>query len=530
MSDDSLERDGYCVLAQAREQGPEAVDALIRHLLPQLLRFASAIRADDPEAMVNEAFLRLQGRGDLVTFPTLQAMRSYLCRSIRNQLIDQARQNKTKPNHVELPEQLPSRLPSFESLVDDTEHIEQLLGRLSPAQRRVIELRFLEELSIEETSERTGKPVGTVKALQHRGIRQLRLIALGVAVAVVGLAVIFAVRQLHLTDVQPISTDPEPPAELDGQPVVDEQTRVLSGTPFFPVQETAETDSTMVSADSAGGSADLSITQDSTVGPATATTSTAAISELPLPGESTVTTATPTVPATEAAIVLQSTTTTATPLLPTPSAGPATTQQRTIPACTHTFTGLGSGLTEGSSGVYWVNANTTASVDRQVTVFLRSISAGQAPAGVDGATQDIMWGGSYSVGARDGFGRWIETGRVSNRVPNSSDPADGDRPMVGPIDQSWDYSASVDGQRVNGSSITVTIPAGQYDSNPIEITAWREQLTVDLRTGATDGFEEPRESFMFETAETRRLRPEGAICDAIVYITDNPQTIFVGGR
>lgn len=48
------------------------------------------------------------------------------------------------------------------------------LDRLSPAHRTVIELRLIEELSLEEIATATGVPLGTVKSRLHHALGQLR--------------------------------------------------------------------------------------------------------------------------------------------------------------------------------------------------------------------------------------------------------------------------------------------------------------------------------------------------------------------
>ena len=48
------------------------------------------------------------------------------------------------------------------------------LGQLTPEQREVIHLRFVEDLPLEEVAHLTGRSTGAVKSLQHRALRQLR--------------------------------------------------------------------------------------------------------------------------------------------------------------------------------------------------------------------------------------------------------------------------------------------------------------------------------------------------------------------
>lgn len=50
------------------------------------------------------------------------------------------------------------------------------LRKLTPLQQQVINLRFLEGLSIKETAEIMGKTQGAVKALQHRATNSMRRI------------------------------------------------------------------------------------------------------------------------------------------------------------------------------------------------------------------------------------------------------------------------------------------------------------------------------------------------------------------
>jgi RNA polymerase sigma-70 factor (ECF subfamily) len=56
------------------------------------------------------------------------------------------------------------------------EQLRSALALLTPDQRQVIVLRYLEEWEIESIAQVMDKPVGAVKALQHRAIEALRRI------------------------------------------------------------------------------------------------------------------------------------------------------------------------------------------------------------------------------------------------------------------------------------------------------------------------------------------------------------------
>lgn len=55
-----------------------------------------------------------------------------------------------------------------------TSAVGEMLHCLTADQRDVLLLRLVAELTLEETAEALGKPVGAVKALQHRAIAALR--------------------------------------------------------------------------------------------------------------------------------------------------------------------------------------------------------------------------------------------------------------------------------------------------------------------------------------------------------------------
>ena len=66
-----------------------------------------------------------------------------------------------------------------EALLEQSERMDrarQALRKLTSLQQQVISLRFLEELSIQETAEVMGKTEGAVKALQYRATNSLQRI------------------------------------------------------------------------------------------------------------------------------------------------------------------------------------------------------------------------------------------------------------------------------------------------------------------------------------------------------------------
>jgi RNA polymerase sigma-70 factor, ECF subfamily len=68
---------------------------------------------------------------------------------------------------VESPEQLREKMKAYTRL-------HECLSQLPDRYQTVLVLRYLEELTIDEVAQVTGKRVGTVKSLIHRGLERLR--------------------------------------------------------------------------------------------------------------------------------------------------------------------------------------------------------------------------------------------------------------------------------------------------------------------------------------------------------------------
>lgn len=100
---------------------------------------------------------------------------AWLFRIARDRLVDYYRQSARRPT-AELDDNLPSDLPEPSDSVVDSETAETLreaLAKLTDEQRDVIQFRFMEEWSLEETARVMNKSVNAVKALQHRALNAL---------------------------------------------------------------------------------------------------------------------------------------------------------------------------------------------------------------------------------------------------------------------------------------------------------------------------------------------------------------------
>jgi len=100
----------------------------------------------------------------------------WLYRTAHNLLIDHYRKQNHR-NHLPLDEEVPgsSKLPPeiVDQRISET-YIRRALNSLTPEQRTVIVLKYLEDKSNQEISEIMDKSVGAIKSLQHRALNALR--------------------------------------------------------------------------------------------------------------------------------------------------------------------------------------------------------------------------------------------------------------------------------------------------------------------------------------------------------------------
>lgn len=100
----------------------------------------------------------------------------WLYRTAHNLLIDYYRKQRHR-NHLSLEEEIAgnSKLPPeiVDQRISET-YVRNALASLTPEQRTVIVLKYLEGKSNHEVSEIMNKSVGAIKSLQHRALSALR--------------------------------------------------------------------------------------------------------------------------------------------------------------------------------------------------------------------------------------------------------------------------------------------------------------------------------------------------------------------
>ena len=196
-----------------------AIEALTQEFLTRLVSFARVRGASDPEGIAHVALVSVLRRlGDL-HFDAREQLWAYLCRTARSRIIDEHR--AAKPVDLVDDEATLHQLgvdssgvgpTSFDDRVVNRDYVDGLLSPLTNEQRQVLEMRFLDDLSIEETASRTGRSQDAVKGLQRRAINAI------IAAAAILLALV-ALRWAGGDDADRISNAP-----ADQTPVAEEST------------------------------------------------------------------------------------------------------------------------------------------------------------------------------------------------------------------------------------------------------------------------------------------------------------------
>jgi RNA polymerase sigma-70 factor (ECF subfamily) len=143
-------------------------------LAPELWAYIARLGARDPDDVLGETMAQIVR--DINKFSgTATEIRAWSFRIAHNRVIDASRRRKSRPSEVAIDDSLDS-VPSQTPLADlpDTETVSSLLQGLTADQRSVVWLRFVADLTLEETAEVVGKAPEAVAALTYRALASLR--------------------------------------------------------------------------------------------------------------------------------------------------------------------------------------------------------------------------------------------------------------------------------------------------------------------------------------------------------------------
>ena len=160
-----------------------ALDDLVERSVPPLKRWARgrlpqhARSLQETQDLVQNAVMRAIPR--LKTFQALHpgALQAFLRQAVANEIIDEIRKVKRRPEPVALADELPSREPSpLEQAIgrEGFERYETALARLKPSDREAIIARMELQQSYEEVALALAKPnANAARAAVKRAIERL---------------------------------------------------------------------------------------------------------------------------------------------------------------------------------------------------------------------------------------------------------------------------------------------------------------------------------------------------------------------
>jgi len=165
------------LVTAARAGGDWAFGRIWEELSPVVAGYLRGRGIPEVDDVTSEVFLAAF-RG-LATFEgDGPQFRSWIFTIAHHRGVDALRAGTAAGTHVEYSAQTDARVSdSAEDAALSTVRLTELgvfLDQLTPDQREVVLLRFVADLSLEQVSEVTGRPVGAVKQLQRRGLLALR--------------------------------------------------------------------------------------------------------------------------------------------------------------------------------------------------------------------------------------------------------------------------------------------------------------------------------------------------------------------
>ncbi len=143
-----------------------------------LLRYATG-KTDDgalTEDLVQNTFLKTWKY--LVRGGKVDVMEAFLFHILKALIIDEYRKRKTTSLDVLIQKGFEPSIDETRRLIDtlDGKHVVKLIEKLPVAYRKIMRMRYVQDLSIREISLITGQSRNTVAVQAHRGLKKLKTI------------------------------------------------------------------------------------------------------------------------------------------------------------------------------------------------------------------------------------------------------------------------------------------------------------------------------------------------------------------
>ena len=165
------------VLAAAQAGAAWAFEQLYRDLAPSVTAYLRLHGAAEPDDLASETFIGVFT--GLAGFSGDEdGLRGWVFTIAHRRLLDDWRRRSRRPQLADEPADLATHVGG--DVEDDVfvrigaQDVERLCGTLPADQRSVLLLRILGDLTVEQVAQVMERSVGSVKALQRRGLRTLR--------------------------------------------------------------------------------------------------------------------------------------------------------------------------------------------------------------------------------------------------------------------------------------------------------------------------------------------------------------------
>lgn len=165
------------LLDAARRGEPAGIEAVYRRYAPAVLAWFRARLGDQhlAEDLTGDAFVAV-----LAALPRYaggpEAFAGWLFTLVRRDFVDHLRRSARRPETLVSEPVLDGVAPDAAEEVlarAEGDRVRAALAQLSPDQQEVLVLRVVAGLTAPEVAAATGRTVGAVKALQHRGLDSL---------------------------------------------------------------------------------------------------------------------------------------------------------------------------------------------------------------------------------------------------------------------------------------------------------------------------------------------------------------------
>lgn len=141
-------------------------DEIYEKFYPELIRWCCRACQDQAlaEDLVQETFLRALQNADTIEDLNLSQCRAWLYRTMKNLLYDRYRRTVLEAEHLQQPDE---ETAYWDQGIQQIEN-ELILQKLTPEDRMLFTLRYMEGYNASEISEMLSMPPGTIRAKLSR--------------------------------------------------------------------------------------------------------------------------------------------------------------------------------------------------------------------------------------------------------------------------------------------------------------------------------------------------------------------------